>query len=166
MLDELGPSGFSFIQFAAGEGSQIIGTASAKPFTESKAGAPTDGHHRLLFKRPPPTEDSQAGKMAGELDNERAERWEVLIMAVDPQLQGQGIAGALMEMVVVEIRRRVAEGGKEGKIVLMLSAMQELNEGYYLKRGWSTTGKRRFERGTMGSRDGFSVVEMVKIIDL
>lgn len=48
----------------------------------------------------------------------------------------------------------------------MLSSMQELNETYYAKRGWTTTGVRRFQPGTMGSRDGFGVVEIMKIVDL
>lgn len=80
-----------------------------------------------------------------------------------------------MEMTVRENRRRVAaesvvleeDGwvGERGKIVLLLSTMQELNEGYYAKRGWKATVLRRFPPGTMGSRDGFGVIEMMKIID-
>lgn len=54
----------------------------------------------------------------------------------------------------------------EGELLLMLSSMQELNESYYAKRGWQTTGVRRFPPGTMGSRDGFGVVEMMKIVSL
>ena len=57
---------------------------------------------------------------------------------------------------------------KEAKdeLLLMLSSMQELNESYYAKRGWQTTGVRRFPPGTMGSRDGFGVVEMMKVVSL
>ncbi len=57
------------------------------------------------------------------------------------------------------------EKGK-GEVLLMLSSMQELNESYYAKRGWETTGVRRFPPGTMGSRDGFGVVEMMKVVPL
>ena len=62
-----------------------------------------------------------------------------------------------------------AEETKEkakGELLLMLSSMQELNESYYAKRGWQTTGVRRFPPGTMGSRDGFGVVEMMKVVSL
>ena len=54
----------------------------------------------------------------------------------------------------------------KGELLLMLSSMQELNESYYAKRGWQTTGVRRFPPGTMGSRDGFGVVEMMKVVSL
>ena len=55
---------------------------------------------------------------------------------------------------------------EKGEILLMLSSLQELNESYYQKRGWSTTNIRRFPKGTMGSQDGFGVVEMMKVIPL
>ena len=58
------------------------------------------------------------------------------------------------------------EKGKNTEILLMLSSLQELNESYYQKRGWSTTNIRRFPKGTMGSQDGFGVVEMMKVIPL
>ena len=54
---------------------------------------------------------------------------------------------------------------EDGKIMLLLSTMQELNEHYYAKRGWVTTGVQRFGPGTMGSRDGFGVVEMGRVIE-
>ncbi|CAD6570095.1 MAG: hypothetical protein ASARMPRED_003491 [Alectoria sarmentosa] len=58
----------------------------------------------------------------------------------------------------------VAKG--KGKVMLMLSTMLELNESFYLKRGFTTTAVRRFEPGTMGSVDGFSAVEMMRWVDL
>ena len=54
---------------------------------------------------------------------------------------------------------------QQGQIWLLLSTMQELNEKYYAKRGWVTTASRQFEKGTMGSRDGFGVVEMRKVVE-
>ena len=61
--------------------------------------------------------------------------------------------------------RKEKKMGK-GEVLLMLSSMQELNEAYYAKRGWQTTGVRRFPPGTMGSRDGFGVVEMMKVVSV
>lgn len=92
---------------------------------------------------------------------------------MDLELQGRGLAKQLMDITVEEIRTRVARSGgglseEEGvgaQILLLLSTMQELNETYYAKRGWTTTGLRRFPPGTSGSRDGFGVVEMMKIVD-
>lgn len=58
------------------------------------------------------------------------------------------------------------KGKGKGELLLMLSSMQELNESYYAKRGWQTTSVRRFPPGTMGSRDGFGVMEMMKVVSL
>ena len=58
------------------------------------------------------------------------------------------------------------KGKGKGEVLLMLSSMQELNESYYAKRGWQTTSVRRFPPGTMGSRDGFGVMEMMKVVSL
>ena len=66
-----------------------------------------------------------------------------------------------------EDKQRKLDGGEKKKqIVLYLSTMQELNEGYYLRRGWTTTGLRRFDGGDVpGSPDGFGIVEMVKVLE-
>ena len=63
-------------------------------------------------------------------------------------------------------RKEKEKKREKGEVLLMLSSMQELNEAYYAKRGWETTGVRRFPPGTMGSRDGFGVVEMMKVVSV
>ena len=60
----------------------------------------------------------------------------------------------------------VGKGKGKGKVMLMLSTMLELNESYHLKRGFVSTAVRRFEKGTVGSRDGFGVVEMMRWVEL
>ena len=164
----------------------VIATASAKPYVppepyNNEAGIGEASEK--LFKRQPGTDNALAAY--AELP-----KWEILCMCVEPTLQGRGIAGQLMGLTVEEIKRRVVEGTKEaqesenaqkdingedrngtdekakGEVLLMLSSMQELNEAYYAKRGWQTTGVRRFPPGTMGSRDGFGVVEMMKVVSL
>ena len=100
-------------------------------------------------------------------------------MAVEPELQGRGIAGQIMDITVEEIKRRVrnaasfqdrkvgdASVGEKRQVMLLLSTMQEVNEAYYRKRGWVCTGVRRFGSGVLGSRDGFGVVEMGRCVDL
>ena len=180
-----------------GNGDRVIATASAKPYIPPKPDNNEAGGEKRsekLFKRQPGTDNALAAY--AELP-----KWEILCMVVEPTLQGRGIAGLLMGLMIEEIKRRVVqneEGGHErgyggdgrvnskgkndrgnvkgevdgrkekgkGEVLLMLSSMQELNESYYAKRGWETTGVRRFPPGTMGSRDGFGVVEMMKIIPL
>ena len=111
-------------------------------------------------------------------------------MAVDPTLQGRGLATQLMNLTVDEIKRRCGSnlrdpsadqthtapsdsGGAEStkiekrkEVVLLLSTMKELNEDYYAKRGWTTTATREFPKGTLGSSEGFRVVEMFKRVVL
>ena len=114
-------------------------------------------------------------------------------MVVEPGLQGRGIAGQLMDLIIQEIEHRVRgaennkggekgeggyghgdgdrnerEGGKKEKteILLLLSTLLEINQSYYQKRGWETSNIRNFPPGTIGSRDGFGVVEMMKVISL
>ena len=65
-----------------------------------------------------------------------------------------------------EGREEKKRGKGKGEVLLMLSSMQELNETYYAKRGWEKSGVRRFPPGTMGSRDGFGVVEMMKVVSV
>jgi predicted GNAT family acetyltransferase len=186
--NEIGDDGFTWIMLSAStpadkskdhtsqqassqSSEKVIGTASAKPYQPPTPYDPKTAKipgATSLFKRQPGTEkelEAHAG----------LPKWEILVTVVDPDLQGRGLAAQLMESTVGEIRRRVAAesvvaeedgwAGERGKIVLLLSTMQELNEGYYAKRKWTATGVRRFPPGTMGSRDGFGVIEMMKVVD-
>ncbi|KAG8525737.1 uncharacterized protein KY384_000497 [Bacidia gigantensis] len=172
MLDEIGTEGLCMIAFEKQEGSEIIGTISAKPFHEPKIAVDTAGKHsRMLFKRSV-SEKQMNGQavdaiMKGE---EEAEKWELLASVVSLRVKGMGVASMLMEKCVAEIKRRSIQNWHEKqragnpKIVLYLSTMQELNEVYYQKRGWTTTSTRRIPAGTTGNRDEFGIVEMMKTI--
>ena len=177
MLDEIGPDGFCVITFEhTSENAAIIGSVSAKPFTVAtqKHEADEGVHPRLLFKRAPPEKIDEA------VEGETGEKWELLAMAVALRVKGKGVAGLLMEKCVEEIRRRVTSaaaadiGSKEvnrswkdredRNIVLYLSTLQEINEGYYLRRGWRTTNVKSVEKGTAGSLLDFHIAEMVKVV--
>ena len=227
LSEETGPDGFTIIMLAQDtsvstqvpssssssseeqkeepKSNTVIATASAKPYIPPAANHNNNAGSEKLFKRQPGTDNALAAY--AELP-----KWEILCMVVEPRLQGRGIAGHLMSLIIQEIKRRVRmmenetendhvrgggkggdddendeergkeggfdeakeggyEGGKrkgkgKGEVLLMLSSLQELNESYYQKRGWSTTNIKRFPKGTMGSQDGFGVVEMMKIIPL
>ena len=166
-------------------GATLIATVSAKPYVptqQPKAGGNIEEKSHLLFKRPPPP-DRNGPKACTEegTGDEGWPKWEVLAMAVHPSLQSRGLASSLGDQVIAEIKARASlsisridgiqasysgnvdgerEVGKKGKVMLMLSTMKEINEARYLRMGFVATAERRFEPGTMGSRDGFSVVEM------
>ena len=169
-----------------GNGESVVATASARPYTPPQPfnGSKEGKCSESLFKRQPGNDVALAPYA-------HLPKWEILAMVVEPSLQGRGIAGELMGMAVEEIRQRVRStpgngsqgkveenrlrngeqsgdrhGDSGGEILLMLSTLQELNEPYYAKRGWQTTSVRRFPVGTMGSRDGFGIVEMMKLIKL
>lgn len=162
----------------------LIATVSAKPYvpTQLEGGGKIEGKSHLLFKRPPPPDRNGPKGCTGEgTGDEGWLKWEVLAMAVHPSLQSRGLASSLGDQVIAEIKARASlsiarvdgtqasysgtvdsEGkvGKKGKLMLLLSTMKEINEARYLRMGFVTTAERRLEPGTMGSRDGFSVVEM------
>ena len=167
LVAEIGADGFCIIMFEGEVGGRIIATASAKPYKPTKAGDTYGSDINMLFKRAPQEgsnnrDTMDAGIVGSDVENQS--RWELLAFATDVSLMGQGIAGKLTSLTTAEIRRRAAVEGKS-KIVLMLSSMKELNEAYYLKRGYTTMNVKIFPPGTGGSRDGFSVAEMVKVLE-
>ena len=161
LVSEIGPDGFCIVMFEGEIGGKVIATASAKPYKPTKAGESHGSEVNMMFKRAPGKDPMDADVVGTDIENQS--RWELLAFATDITLMGQGIAGRLTDLTYAEIRRRAAAEGK-GKIVLMLSTMQDLNEPYYLKRGFQTMSVRSFPPGTQGSRDGFSVAEMVRVL--
>ncbi len=102
-------------------------------------------------------------------------KWEILIMAVDLAHRKRGLATHLITLIVEEIKHRVCASSptnpiqtpppseqelQSRKIILLLTTMKEKNEAYYKKKDFLATSERRFERGKVGSRDGFTVAEM------
>jgi len=152
LLDEIGPDAFTILissEIKNPAGLKVYGSASAKPFTGLAAAEHIDEVVRT-FKRAAPVEPLDPN----------IERWELMLMAVDVSLQKQGIAGKLMGMVEDEIRRRSCGKGREVHIIL--STMKERNFEYYRKKGFVLTAEKKFEKGVFGSRDGFTLVEMMK----
>lgn len=101
------------------------------------------------------------------------QQWELKLMAVDPALQRQGLAGILLIHVTAEVRRRAAlieaerkkNGGEgEAEVRMILTTIKEINFEWYEKRGFRWTAEKKVEKGVMGSRDGFTVVEMGKAL--
>ena len=194
LLEELGPAGFCILAFANPDTDNVnekpgklIATASAKPYTPpstepAKAGSLVSEINKL-FKRKGEVEKKPVHPISPEPEegNEVGDglpTWEILAMGVDPALQSRGIASRMLDSTIEEIRRRIGEGergngkeeeeevGKEweGKVKVLLSTMKELNEGYYQRKGWRTTGEKRFEAGVGGSEEGFGIVDMVKVV--
>jgi len=155
LLDEIGPDAFTILVNSSMEhpaGLQVYASASARPFTGLADAGHMDEAVRT-FKRSAPIAPMDPN----------IEQWELLLMAVDVSLQKQGIAGKLMGMVEDEIRRRSSGNGREVHVIL--STMKERNFEYYRKKGYVLTAEKKFGKGVHGSRDGFTVAEMMKKLE-
>lgn len=153
---EIGPDGFCVIAFSSAH-DRIIASASAKPYHIGKAEG-ASGEANMMFKRP------AVATILAE-DEEALPMWELLAMAVDPDLQGKGISNQLLDVTLEEIKIRVAEKAtcKNG-IKILISVAKEINEGYYLKKGWETTQERLYPAGSAGNTSKFTVLDMVKVV--
>ncbi|KAG8988490.1 hypothetical protein FRB94_002262 [Tulasnella sp. JGI-2019a] len=131
-------------------------------------------------------EDIMVMQRAGEFDMENREVWELKMLIVDPTLQKQGLATLLLNLVEAEIVKRVAgkqlqlskigdvaDGAeksngehidvpKNKKVIITLDTIREINEEYYVRRGFVTTEIRPQKTGTFGSNRGWEAVWMQK----
>ena len=165
------------------DGAILIATASAKPYAHTHlTGKEHDGKMHSLFHRPPPDRRNLKADADADGGGDEADggwpRWEGFALAVHPNLQRRGIASKLVNQVLAEIRLRVSAstsrtpslGKKETvakrNIILMTSTTLELNEPLFRNVGFTTIDVRRYEPGTLGSRDGFSVADMELLFDL
>ncbi|MCJ1379280.1 hypothetical protein MMC17_002381 [Xylographa soralifera] len=150
MINEVGPEAFIFVVHTpidTEEEVRVFATASAK----RRTGKTFDSEIELVSQF----------KMLQSLDvGLNVEQWELMLMAVDPTVQKQGLAGNIIGLVEEEIRRRTAGTGKEVQIVL--TTAKEYNEKFYSRRGYIATGEIKIEAGTAGSVKGFTVLEMMK----
>ena len=109
---------------------------------------------------------------------EGCQAWEVRLLAVDLSVQRQGVAMWMMKCLEAEVRRKAREvaaaGGlhpgaeekrmadEELKIQLRLSTLREINEAFWMRRGFRTTVEKKMPPGCWGSPNGFTVLEMAK----
>lgn len=177
LVEEVGGDGFTVVVFASdasaegGLEKRPVATASAKPWKEDAGDGAVGSETVRLFKRKPRFTTSTTSPSDS---RNNIPKWEILIMAVDLAHSNRGIATTLIHTVVQEIKRRAFPASppssvpsigqdQDQKIILMLTTMKENNEVYYQKRGFITTRERTFAKGMVGSRDGFSVVEMERV---
>ena len=165
--DEVGPEGFTIVLFAhAGGWGTPIATASAKPWKANAGDGGVGSETVRLFKRKSAAAALSTTTNTSSNERDSLPKWEILIMAVDPAHRKRGLATYLINAVIQEIKYRVytllpsINNPRQEKIVLLLTTMKEMNETYYVTKGFVTTSERRFEKGAVGSREGFSVVEM------
>ncbi|KAI7497584.1 hypothetical protein KC367_g5759 [Hortaea werneckii] len=109
--------------------------------------------------------------------------WELKVMAVDVEAQGQGLASYLMKLVDGEVKKRFGSligANSDGKIAspaaakgdasnvdagrrrlfMLLTTLKEINEDLYARRGYQKDYETWHAPGTLGSETGFTVVHM------
>ena len=111
--------------------------------------------------------------------------WELKLLVVDLSLRKTGLASLLQDLLEAEIRKRSIEAKMEDTVMqsngpaigaaieqskpikeirLTLTTCQEVNEAYYLRKGYTTTRLKPFPAGYLGSALPFHVAEMEKTI--
>ncbi|KAG8987581.1 hypothetical protein FRB94_002612 [Tulasnella sp. JGI-2019a] len=123
------------------------------------------------------------------IDLEENEVWELRMLVVDPTLHKQGLASLLMKAVETEVVKRsmekrpqlskVASNGMTGngngdvlknkeppirKLILKLGTCREVNEAYYLRRGFVTTGIVQMPKGVYGASRAWEACSMQRNI--
>ncbi|KAI4132989.1 MAG: hypothetical protein LQ338_000457 [Usnochroma carphineum] len=189
-IEEMGPNGVTFIQYASesreSDGSaKIIATAGCKPW--NKASKLDERVQRMRRERVAremsstdgPNRDSEGfytkahedqllqqlekvGPMTHDDGDDSVPRWEVMTVCVHPERQKQGLAGKLMKMVTEEVASQVKSQGKGPEFKLVVRAMKETNEKYWVGKGFKIVAEKCFEPGLFGSPTGFHIVDLTQ----
>ena len=159
LVQELsGPGIFTYVVTYTGT-ETVIGVASAKRYKDT------------VTSKPASAEDQTSIFTRSGVFGPDSEGWELSLMAVDPSLQRQGLAGLLMNLVESEVKRRfVLERAERGlpdlKLVMLLTTVKEINWNFYVRRGYQLDYETFHGPGWLNSVTGFHVVHMSKLAEL
>ena len=161
MIDEIGdlPGTFTYIIHKA-DSEEVIATATMRPFkvvaTVETAGISPDELERVRRHRAFYRLQALPSGVQG---------WELKMMVVDLSAQGQGLAGLMIDMCEAEARRRSQTvQSKAREVRFVLTCIAEINEKFYIKRGFTEDYRTWMPQGTMGSETGFHILHMSKSI--
>lgn len=153
LFDELGtaPGTFTYIIYYTGT-NDVVGTASGKRYL---------GRVKVVEKVvDDATARENTWKRFGPVP-EGTVAWELSTMAVDPELQRQGLAGYLMRLTEEEIKRRfrvvveeAADDANSVQLLTMITTIKERNFEFYARRGFVEDYETRYEKGWLGSANG------------
>ncbi|KAL8656818.1 MAG: hypothetical protein Q9226_002534 [Calogaya cf. arnoldii] len=186
--EEMGINGITFIHYASSSSedagnASIVATAGCKPWSSAlnldqrlkrmreerearekepakspehlNEGFYTKEHEDQLLK--------QIEKLGPEDDSQEQDgvpRWEVMTVCVHPDFQKKGLADKLLAKVADEVSSQVKSSGKGPEFKLMVRTMKEINEKYWLSKGFKPVGEKFFEAGTFGSPTGFHILDL------
>ena len=91
------------------------------------------------------------------------EKFELVAVAVDPSLQRSGLASRLCGEVETELKEKARKDGKK-RVGLMIRAGKEKTEIYWTKKGFRFVSEMKFPVGDLGSKTGFSILDMERVL--
>ncbi|KAL8672654.1 MAG: hypothetical protein Q9168_002895 [Polycauliona sp. 1 TL-2023] len=121
----------------------------------SNAGFYTKEHEEQLLKQ-----IEKLGPSNHSQEQDGIPRWEVMTVCVHPDWQKRGLADKLLGNVAEEVSSRVKSSGKGPDFKLMVRTMKEINERYWLSKGFKSVSERFFEPGLFGSPTGFHLLDL------
>ncbi|WPH03407.1 Hypothetical protein R9X50_00628700 [Acrodontium crateriforme] len=168
-----GPETFTYIVSWADEPDSAIGTVCAKRYVVPEIPKMTGDEARdeyisrgLVFSR------IRAPKRRVVAGDAELEMWELCMLTVDPTLQRQGLAGYLLRlvddgvrMVSREVReQRCSSNHDKVELVMVMTCIRELNDGFYSRRGYELDYDKWHEIGTLESEAGFTIGHYSKLL--
>ena len=92
-------------------------------------------------------------------------KFELVVVAVDPSIQKSGLGSRMSGIVEAELKEKVRGMGKK-QLKLMVRTGKENNGAYWTKKGYRIVGEEFFAPGNFGSKTGFTVLEMERVIEV
>ncbi|KAL8771606.1 MAG: hypothetical protein Q9209_003049 [Squamulea sp. 1 TL-2023] len=185
---EMGIDGVTFIHYASSSGDPngngtIIATAGCKPWSpamkldervkrmkeereareKEPANAQERGNDSFYTKEHEDQLLQQIEKLGPMTDDDEQDdipRWEVMTVCVHPEWQKKGLADRLLEKVAEEVSSQVKSLNQGPEFKLMVRTMKEINEKYWLSKGFKPMREMFFEPGLFGSPTGFHIVDL------
>lgn len=166
-INELEPEFFTFVftgnAVDENGASRVYGTASARTLVEHTVTLPDYASTGFL---------RDMKHIHGGI-----EAWELKILAVDPSLYRSGIGSMLQDAVEAEVKKRVTLAKSEETkgatqidgprgITFMLTTVAEVNEEYYIRKGYRTTQSILLKVGGLRNIKECHIVHMEKVVDL
>jgi len=151
---------------------QVLASVVAQPYT-----SPTEEERKTL-------DDYRTAWLIPETPEyyPKAPRWHLRFLCVAPEVQRQGLASWLLELIEGEVQRtaRTAastakatnviiageESEKELGVVMVISTFKETTGAFYMRKGWRTMEDRWMPPGFIGSQTGFFASFMDKYLPL
>lgn len=84
---------------------------------------------------------------------------------MDPTLQRGGLASRLCGEVDKELRERAKKDGKK-RVTLMVRAGKEKAAGFWTRMGYQTVQVTDFPVDVFGSKTGFTILDMQRVLEL